>query len=247
MTDTSGTTGTTDEPGSASDVIRVLIIDDHHMFVQAITQVLEQQTDLDVVASATTADEGLKLTAMMTPDVAIVDYLLPDGDGATLTTAIRQASPVTKVLILSGSSLARNVVAAVDAGCSGFVTKDRVADDLVAAIRTVHGGEPYIEPRLMTYLLPLVKRSYKHVGDDLTRRELEVLKLLALGLSNQAITEQLVLSVHTVRNHIQNVLEKLHAHSKLEAVAIATHEPRVRPRTLSAVARASAPRPAESP
>ena len=209
---------------ATSSNIRIAIVDDHSMFVQAITQLLEREPDIEITGGANTVADGLRLVADTQPDVAIVDFQLPDGDGASLTASIGKASPETRVMILSGSDAEQHVVAAVDAGCAGFVSKARAADDLVAAVRAVHSGDTYIEPKLLAHLLPRVKRSYHRVGDDLTKRELEVLRLLADGLTNEAIATHLVVSVHTVRNHVQNVLRKLGAHSKLEAVAIATRE-----------------------
>ncbi|HEY1737273.1 MAG TPA: response regulator transcription factor [Acidimicrobiia bacterium] len=207
-----------------SSNIRIAIVDDHSMFVQAITQLLDREPDIEITGGANTVADGLRLVAETQPDVAIVDFQLPDGDGASLTAAIGKASPATRVMILSGSDAEQHVVAAVDAGCAGFVSKARAADDLGAAVRTVHSGETYIEPKLLAHLLPRARRSYHRVGDDLTKRELEILRLLADGLTNEAIAANLVVSVHTVRNHVQNVLRKLDAHSKLEAVAIATRE-----------------------
>ncbi len=120
--------------------IRVIIVDDHEMFLEAITHVLGRQTDIEVVGGATTAAQGVALAGAMQPDVAIVDYQLPDGDGASVTHAIRKVCPHTQVLILSGSSSEQHLIDAIDAGCSGFVTKDKAADTLVGAVRLLHSG-----------------------------------------------------------------------------------------------------------
>ncbi len=203
--------------------LRVVIVDDHQMFVEAITHVLEMQPDIEVVGTAGTAVDGLALGALE-PDVAILDLKLPDGDGTTLCQRLRDARPWTHVLILSGASDERSLVASIDAGCAGFLTKDRAADELVTAIRVVAGGESYVQSTMLAHLLPRVRRAYHRLGDDLTAREREILGFLADGLSNREIAEQLIVSVHTVRNHVQGLLGKLNAHSKLEAVAIANRE-----------------------
>ncbi len=203
---------------------RAVVIDDQEMFAQAITLLLESQPDIEMVGSATSAADGISLCNMTQPDVAIVGYDLPDGDGASVIRAIRSVSEATRVLILCGSSSEQSLMNVIEAGCAGYITKDKTAEMLVEAVRVVDGGEPYIQAALLVHLLPRVKRSYHRLGDDLTRRENEVLTLMSQGMSNQQIASRLVVSVNTVRNHVQSVLAKLVAHSKLEAVAIATRE-----------------------
>ena len=109
-------------------------------------------------------------------------------------------------------------------GCSGYVTKHKVVEEVVDAVRAANAGEALISPGMLARLLPRLRPTKKGVGSDLTSREVEVLQCLAQGLANQAIAEQLVISVHTVRHHVQNIITKLQAHSKLEAVATATRE-----------------------
>jgi two-component system, NarL family, response regulator DevR len=201
--------------------LRIAVVDDHEMFAESIARVLATQPDLEVVGVARTSAEGAALVEATRPDVAVLDYQLPDADGAEAAARLRAVSPETRVLILTGLADERLLTAAIDAGCAGFLTKDRAVDELVRAVRLVHAGDAYVPPGMLANLLPRLGRNYRGVGTDLTPREREVLELLALGLSNQAIAERLVLSVHTVRHHVQNVLAKLGAHSKLEAVATA--------------------------
>lgn len=123
--------------------------------------------------------------------------------------------------MVTGSPQDEVLMAAVEAGCRGFMTKDRAVAELVAAIRVVHGGGAFMPASTLADLLPRLSRDYQPTGADLTRREREVLDMLALGLATPDIAARLYLSVNTVRNHVQNLLAKLGAHSKLEAVAVA--------------------------
>jgi two-component system response regulator DevR len=221
-----------DRPGAreANDTepIRLIVIDDHQMFADSLTRVLTQVDDIVVLAAAQTIEDGYAAAVRHQPDVAVVDFHLPDGDGTALATRITAASPQTQVVILTAIADERVALASIEAGCAGFLTKDRALDELVLAVRTVHGGEAYVPQTMLARLLPRLRGSVRRVGSDLTRREREVLQLLADGKSNDAVARELILSRHTVRNHVQNVLSKLQAHSKLEAVAIAVREGLVR-------------------
>lgn len=205
--------------------IRVLLIDDQAMFAESIGRLLEREEGLEIVGIHGTVRDGLDAVLATEPDVAIVDWNLPDGTGADATAAILAASGSTRVLVLTGSYDDGVLVAAIESGCSGFVTKDKAIDELVSAVRLTHAGEAYIPPATLAQLLPHFGRTAPRSAiTDLSSREREILHLVATGLSNKAVAEQLFLSVHTVRNHVQNMLAKLNAHSKLEAVAIATRE-----------------------
>jgi DNA-binding NarL/FixJ family response regulator len=204
--------------------VRVLVIDDHEMFAESIARVLGQEPDIEVVGVAASVTDGVALAAVHEPDVVVVDWRLPDGDGGSAITGVREVAPSTRALVLTGSEDDRALVAAIDAGCAGFLTKDKAVKELVAAVRLIYAGDAYIPAPMLASLLHRFGKSYRGIGSDLTRRELEILDHLAAGLSNPAIADRLYLSVHTVRNHVQNVLSKLGAHSKLEAVAIAVRE-----------------------
>ena len=208
--------------------IRVVVVDDHEMFAESIARALDRADEIQVVAIARSCAEGTSAITTHRPDIAVVDYQLPDGDGARLTTSIRELSPESRVIILTGHGEGRIALAALEAGAAGFLTKDKAVDELVLAVRNVHTGESYVPPTVLAGLLPRLNTMFKANGSELTQHEREIVQLLADGLSNEAIAARLVLSKHTVRNHVQNVLSKLGAHSKLEAVAVAVREGLVR-------------------
>jgi len=208
--------------------IRVLVVDDHAMFGQSLVRILSDEPDLVVLGPATTASQALDQAVRDRPDVVVLDFGLPDADGATVARGLARVHPGVQVLILTGLSDQRVLIDAIDSGCAGFLTKDRAVDELVDAVRLVAAGESYVPSELLGQLIPRLRRGYRGLGDDLTPREIDVLQLCVEGLSNKGIAERLGLSVNTVRNHVQNAITKLHAHSKLEVVAIAVREGIVR-------------------
>lgn len=210
-----------------AEAISVLLIDDHSMFCQALTELLTRD-GLDVVGSAGTVHGGVEAAERHKPDVILLDYELPDGTGVDATGLLRRAAPDAKIVMLTASVNENVLVAAIEAGCSGYITKNKAVEEVVSAVRSAHEGEALISPSMLARLLPRLRGTKRGIGTDLTPREHEVLSLMAEGLTNSAIAARLVISTHTVRNHVQSVLDKLHAHSKLEAVAIAAREGLVR-------------------
>ena len=204
--------------------IKVLVVDDHQMFTEGLVKVLGEAADIAVVATASSVAGAYEAAKLHLPDVVLMDFELSDGDGAKATQLIKEDLPTTKVVMLTSFTDESVLVAAIEAGCSGFVTKHKAVDEVVAAVRAAFEGEALISPSMLARLLPKLRRSSRGLGSDLTPRELEVLKLLAEGMSNSAIAEKLVISLHTVRNHVQSIIMKLQAHSKLEAVTIAVRE-----------------------
>jgi DNA-binding NarL/FixJ family response regulator len=203
-------------------VVRVAIVDDHHMFAESLSHVLALDPDLDVVGVARDGTAGLELVERSQPDVALVDYRLPDRDGVALTSDIKAAHPGVHVVMLTALRDERVLVDAIEAGVSGFLTKDLAVEDVVGAVRAAAAGEVLIPPDLLARLLPRLAPTGEAIGIDLTNRERELLQRVAQGGTNKAIAHELHLSVNTIRNYVQALLTKLGAHSKLEAVAIAT-------------------------
>jgi DNA-binding NarL/FixJ family response regulator len=212
----------------AAAPIRVLIVDDHQMVAQGLVKILDDEADIEVVGSASTVEDAVALTRLRRPDVVLMDYELPDGTGVQATERIKTDFPVTKVVMVTSYTDESVLVAAIEAGCSGYVTKHKVIEEVVGAVRAASAGEALISPSMLARLLPKLRPNKRGLGSDLTSREVEVLKLLAEGMSNQAIAQKLVISVHTVRHHVQNIITKLDVHSKLEAVATAAREGLIR-------------------
>lgn len=209
--------------------VKVLIVDDHRMFGQTLHRVLDSETQIDVVGTAVTIAEGLEAVKTEAPDVVLMDYDLPDGAGTEGAQLVKAERPETKVVMLSGSVDDGKLSEAIDAGCFGFVTKDEPVESVVTSVRDVAAGKRLFTRSTLLRILPLLRhhrerRRARAEQRDLTRRELEVLGLMAEGLSARDIAERLVISVNTARHHVQQAIAKLGAHSKLEAVSIAVRE-----------------------
>jgi DNA-binding NarL/FixJ family response regulator len=205
--------------------IRVLLADQHALFLEAVRDVFEAESDFEVVAEASNGAEALERVERTQPHVAVLDIDLPGGDGCHTTSRIKERAAACRVLILSPREDYRSLIEALDAGASGYLTKEALLSDLIYATRAVHRGETLVPPRMLGPLLTSLlhwkndlDRRYELIS-KLTPREREVLALLAGGADNEAISGMLAISPQTARTHIQNILEKLHAHSRLEAVA----------------------------
>jgi DNA-binding NarL/FixJ family response regulator len=204
-------------------MIRVLVVDDHEIFSDSLARLLDTKADLEVVGTAGTVAAALGAIAALEPDVVLMDFHLPDGDGPEATRQLRALRPSSKVIMLTARSDEQALTDALAAGCAGFVRKEDGVDNLLAAIVAAHEGELVDTPR---DLLPLLRKlAYAPRGVvDLTPREVEILTLSAAGMANKEIAEKLGVRLNTIRNHVQKILGKLGAHSRLEAVAIAVRE-----------------------
>lgn len=209
---------------ASASAISVLLVDDHRMFAESLARLLAEEDDIEVVGSTGSPDEAIRLVRSRRPSVVLVDYQLPDRDGAQVAAEIKAIEPATVIVMVTGSSDDRILLAAIEAGCSGFLTKDRAAHEVAAAVRGAVAGEALVDPALLARLLPRLHRGYRAAGADLTDRERTILTALAEGKSNRMIATELHLSVNTIRNYVQSVLTKLGAHSKLEAVSVAVRQ-----------------------
>jgi DNA-binding NarL/FixJ family response regulator len=198
---------------------RVMIVDDHRMFAEMLAEVVRRHDDMDVTAIAADGDEAVAAMRVESADVVVLDYRLPGDDGVAVARRLRELAPNVGMLMLSGQDDDAVLRAALVAGCTGFVTKDRAPDELVDAVRAVRAGRVAIDPAASARLAgaPAPGRD----GAGLTQREHEVLVLLAEGLTTREIAQQLFISFNTARNHVQRLIAKLGAHSRLEAVAVA--------------------------
>jgi DNA-binding NarL/FixJ family response regulator len=209
--------------------VRVLLCDDHDVLTEGLAAVLEAR-GLDVVAVVNKGADALDAVARTEPDVVLMDYQLPDQDGVSVTKAIKGAHPDVQVVLLTSSTDDRVLVEALEAGASGYVTKHKGSAEVVDAVAAAAAGEVVVSPDMLARLLPRLspQPQAQRLGGDLTRRESEVLGLMAEGATNEEVADRLFISRNTVRNHVQNILTKLGAHSRLEAVVIATRTGLVR-------------------
>lgn len=199
-------------------MISILIVDDHRMFAQSLARLVALEADMEVVGTAFTAADAVTAATERRPDVCLLDYALPDRDGASLATELRRLLPGVRIAMLTGVTRPSTAKAARAAGCDAFISKDDAADDLVDTIRRVAAGETDISHDIAAALRESTEAA---VNYGLTNRELEVLGMMAQGSSTADIAETFVVSNNTVRTHVQRIITKLGAHSKLEAVAVA--------------------------
>ena len=210
--------------------LSLLLCDDHRVLTDALATMVGLDDDLALVAAPVhTAEEAIALTEEHLPDVVLMDIVFKGGGmtGIEATRRIKEISPATKVVIMTAHDEDRLLVEAVEAGASGFLSKDEPAEDLLAAAKSAAEGEVLIDPTTLTRLLAQVSREREEERDalrllgDLTDREREILQMLARGKRNDDIAKELFISPQTVQTHVRNILGKLRVHSKLEAVAFA--------------------------
>jgi DNA-binding NarL/FixJ family response regulator len=204
--------------------IRVVIIDDHRLVADSVAAVLDHPHDISVVGVAATCADGLAQVRSYQPDVLILDQRLPDGLGTDLLPAVQHASPATRTLLVTASDSDDVLHRAIEAGCAGFVAKGERVAALVDAVRRVAAGELVLSSAHLARLIPALAHRKSRTGQDLTARERDVLRLLAQGRTTAFMAAALFIAPATVRNHIQSVISKLGAHTKLEAVTVAMRE-----------------------
>ena len=209
--------------GSRMDSLRVMVVDDHQMVVQALVLALSREPDIEVVGTASTVREAIDTISTAKPDVLLIDYYLPDGTGVDAVRGLQTES--FKTVFLSAERSDEAVLAALEAGACGYLVKSAPLDQLVAAVRRAGEGEILLQRGELAALLGRQREQQRRdaelqrVAASLTGREREILQLMAQGTDNRAIAESLHLAVTTVRWYVQVILEKLEVHSKLGAVA----------------------------
>jgi DNA-binding NarL/FixJ family response regulator len=200
-------------------MIRLLIADDHPMFVSGLTALLAAEPDMTVVAVASTGAQALQDAQQLRPDVAVLDVNMPGGDGLSVTIGMRAAKLPTRALILTMYDDDENVLAALRAGAHGYALKGAGPEEIVAAVRAVARGEAVFGAGVAAKLLGHFSRvASTSPFPQLTEREHEVLGLLARGMDNAAIARRLGVSDKTVRNHVSNVITKLHVADRSGAI-----------------------------
>jgi DNA-binding NarL/FixJ family response regulator len=213
----------------SAERVRVLIVDDHRMFADGLAAALEREPDIDVVGTASLVGESVEKASAVRPNVVVLDHLLPDGDGIEATELIKLEVPEVSIVMVTQLDDESIAARAVETGCSGFVTKDKPIDEVVAAIRAAAAGEVLIAPSMLARLFERYRRTPEASAEALSARELDVLRLLGEGLDNESVANRLGLKLATVRNHVQNIIQKMGVHSKLEAVIVAMRQGLISP------------------
>ena len=215
----------------AGDAIRVMICDDHALFRRGLIMALESEDGIEVVAEAEDGAEAVAKAEELAPDVVLMDVRMPRVSGIEATRSIADSVPTAKILMLTVSDEEDDLYDAIKAGAAGYLLKEISIEEVATAIRAVVSGQSLISPSMASKLLSEFTNLSKKADERqalptprLTERELEVLKLVAQGMSNREIAGELYISENTVKNHVRNILEKLHLHSRMEAVVYAVRE-----------------------
>ncbi len=214
-----------------SDAIRVILVDDHNIVRLGLKAYFATLPDIQVVGEASTGEEAVRLAADLVPDVALMDLLMPGMDGVEATRRIKKVSPHTQVIVVTSYHEDEHIFPAIRAGALSYVLKDIDPDELAAAIRHAAVGEAMINPRVAARMVrelhgELDEKAY--LFNELTDREMEVLRQIAAGKNNHEIAETLVISEKTVKTHITNILTKLHLSDRTQAAVLAWQEGIVR-------------------
>jgi len=208
----------------SADTISVLLADDHAVVRQGTRELLEREKDIDVVAEASDGKEAVQKAIKKRPDVVVMDFAMPELNGIEATRQIKAVAPGTTILVLTAYDSDQYIFAFLEAGAAGYLLKDVQVDELVDAIRAVYAGESILHPAIARKVInrfaqPEEKMYTVHpVLDQLTERELEVLRLAAKGMSNREIARDLTISERTVQTHLTNVFNKMGVGSRTEAV-----------------------------
>lgn len=202
--------------------IRVLLVDDQPIFVEGVAALLRSQEDFSVVGVATSGDEAISLAERHHPDLVVTDLRMPGTDGIETTRRMRAAVPGTRILVLTVSEEREDLIQAIQAGAQGYLLKNLTSDNVFELLKQAAEGEAVFTPQLASQALMVLSRGEQPASPDaLTPREREVLQVLASGRSNAEIAGQLHISETTVRFHLRNILAKLQAENRTEAVVTA--------------------------
>jgi DNA-binding NarL/FixJ family response regulator len=215
----------------ADDRIRLLIADDHELFRRGLRMVLEDEDDIEVIGEAGDGEVAVELAREHAPDVVVMDVRMPGLTGIEAARRVKEEEPGTKILMLTISDEEDDLYEAIKAGANGYLLKEISIDEISHAVRSVHSGQSLISPSMASKLLDefaaMIKKEEEKEevpAPRLTPREMEVLEHVAQGMNNREIAKALFISENTVKNHVRNILEKLHLHSRMEAVVYAVRE-----------------------
>ena len=207
-------------------IIQILIVDDHAVVRKGIRALLATEPSIEVIGEASDGEEAVRLFQELNPDLLLLDLLMPKMDGIEVIKSLKKTCPTAKILVLTSFAADDQVFPAIKAGARGYLLKDSDPGDLVTAIHQVYQGESFLSPTVARKVLEEVfQPGEKPLSPDpLTKREIEVLQVLAKGKSNKDIALELTISETTVRTHVSNILGKLHLASRTEAALYALKE-----------------------
>jgi DNA-binding NarL/FixJ family response regulator len=210
--------------------VGVLVVDDHDLFRAGLTRMLDSEPDMTVLAQASRGTMGVQLARELRPDVVLMDLRMPDLDGIDATREILAENPLARVIVLTVAAEEHDVSSAVLAGACGYLVKDSPISEVVAAVRAASTGDSWLSPRAASGLLDRMRRDYVAPKQEaeplelLSPREVEVLRLVARGLENAQIAEELHISPRTAKNHISSVLTKLGMSNRVQAAIYAVRQ-----------------------
>jgi NarL family two-component system response regulator LiaR len=209
-----------------TEEIRILIVDDHTIVREGQRALIETEPGMTLVGEATNGAEAIEMARDLNPDVIFMDLFMPGVGGIEAIEAIKAENQEARILVLTSFAEDEKVFMAVKAGASGYLLKDATPDEILTAVRNVNRGQPAMNPIIANKLMRELQREsdLPPTEEPLTERELDILKLVAQGLSNQEIAEELVISERTVRTHVSNILSKLHLANRTQAALYALKE-----------------------
>ncbi|HEY5729097.1 MAG TPA: response regulator transcription factor [Anaerolineales bacterium] len=211
--------------------ISVMLVDDHAMVRQGVKAFLVTQPDIVVIGEASSGEEAIQLAAQHIPDVILMDLIMPNMDGVEAARKVKQVSPRSQIVVLTSYHEDEHIFPALKAGALSYILKDVSAEELVSAVRKAAAGEAVLHPRVASRVIKeLQGRREDNLNPftELSERELEVLKLIADGMSNAEMAAKLVLSEKTIKGHVSNILSKLHLVDRTQAAVYAWREGVVR-------------------
>jgi NarL family two-component system response regulator LiaR len=214
-----------------SEVITVLLVDDHQMVRQGVRAFLDTQPDIDVVGEATDGETAISLAIKFAPDVVLMDLIMPGMDGVEATRRIKAASPRTQLIVLTSYHQDEHIFPAIRAGALSYVLKSIGPEELGDIVRRAAAGEAVLHPKVAARVVQEIsgaRRENLNPFTELSEREFEVLRLIAAGKRNAEIAQNLVISEKTVKNHVSNILSKLHLADRTQAAVYAWREGIVR-------------------
>ena len=214
-----------------SDTITVLLVDDHHLVRQGVRAFLDTQPDITVVGEAESGETAVTQASQYAPDVILMDLMMPGMDGVEATRRVKQISPRTQIIVLTSYHQDEHIFPAIRAGALSYLLKDVGPAELAAAVRKAAAGEAVLNPRVAARVVQELHGSRSEAINpftELSQREMETLHLIAEGLSNSDIAEQMTISEKTVKSHVSNILSKLHLADRTQAAVYAWREGVVR-------------------